>query len=68
MLILNVDQYPICHSAPQAVKYIIDIVETIGVCSNNCVKVKSTKLNNFDHGKTTIKKEREENAFGRDYS
>jgi hypothetical protein len=38
------------------------------VCSIKCVKVKSIKLNNFDHGKTTIKKAREENAFGRDYS
>jgi hypothetical protein len=39
------------------------------VCSNNCVKVKSIKLNNFDHhGKTTIEKERKENAFGRNNS
>ena len=38
------------------------------VCSIKCVKVKSIKLNNFDHGETTIKKAREENAFGRDYS
>ena len=38
------------------------------VCSIKCVKVKSIKLNNFDHGKTTIKKAREENAFGRNNS
>ncbi|MCX6307214.1 MAG: hypothetical protein NT040_19790 [Bacteroidetes bacterium] len=40
-----------------------------GVCSIKCVKVKSIKLNNFDHhGKTTIEKERKENAFGRNNS
>ena len=38
------------------------------VCSNNCVKVKSIKLNNFDHGKATTEKAREENAFGRNNS
>ena len=40
----------------------------VRVCSNNCVKVKLIKLNNFDYGKATIEKERKENAFGRDYS
>ena len=39
------------------------------VCSIKCVNVKSIKLNNFDHyGKTTIEKERKENAFGRNNS
>ena len=38
------------------------------VCSIKCVKVKSIKLNNFDHGKTTIKKAREEITFGRNHT
>ena len=45
-----------------------NIVDVNRVCSIKCVKVKSINLNNFDHGKTTIKKKREENAFGRNNS
>ena len=52
----------------EQINYITKTFSKRRVCSINCVKVKSIKLNNFDYGKTTIEKEREENAFGRNNS